>query len=264
MFFELSKIFWTIFAPLNILCICLFFSLFIPLFVRGGGGKALRNIVILLLLAGILPIGHDSLTFLENRFEKPKDMPAKVDGVILLGGAVSSELSHMRQEPVIGENGARLFAFMQLARQYPQARLVITGGSGSLFDQEHKEADYVKELFLSLGLRGRRVIYEPEARNTHENARFVREIVTNSSSETWLIVTSAYHMPRSIGAFRKEGIYPIAYPVGYLTSGEYHYVPRDFNVLNQYRYLHTALKEYIGNIAYYIGQKSNSLMPRQQ
>ena len=263
MFFSLSKIFWAVMSPLNILGICFVLVLILSVLRQKIYIKALCFLSAVFLFFGVMPVGHDALTFLENRFSKPQEMPRQVDGIILLGGAISTDLSYARGETVVGDSGGRLLTFLQLAKRYPSAKLIATGGSGSLFSQDIKEADYVQELFESLKVDGGRIIYERESRNTYENAKFVREQIGASASETWILVTSAYHMPRSIGVFQKQGVYPLPYPSGYRTEGAFHIYPRDFDILEQYGYLNLAVKEYIGNTVYFIGQKSNSLMPGQ-
>jgi uncharacterized SAM-binding protein YcdF (DUF218 family) len=263
MFFSLSKIFWVMISPLNLLGICFVLVIILSAIRQRIYTKILCFFSVIFLFFGVMPVGHDALTFLENRFPKPREMPGQVDGIILLGGAISTELSYARGETVVGHSGGRLLTFLQLAQKYPSAKLIVTGGSGSLLSQDIKEADYARELFESLGIEDGHILYERESRNTFENALFVRDLIGASASQTWIVITSAYHMPRSIGAFQQQGIYPIPYPTAYITDGEFYIYPRDFDILEQYRYLNLALKEYIGNAVYFIGQKSNSLMPGQ-
>ena len=263
MFFSLSKIFWAVMSPLNVLGICFVLVIVFSAIRRKIYAKALCFFSAVFLFFGIMPVGHDALTFLENRFPKPREMPRHVDGIILLGGAISTELSYARGKTVVGNSGGRLLTFLQLAERYPSAKLVVAGGSGGLLSQGIKEADYARELFESLGIEDGRILYERESRNTYENALFVRGLIGTPASRTWILVTSAFHMPRSIGVFQQQGMYPIPYPTAYMTEGDFYFYPRDFDILEQYGYLNFALKEYIGNTVYFIGQKSNSLMPGQ-
>ena len=103
--------------------------------------------------------------------------------------------------------------------RYPNARIVFTGGSANLISNDAKEADYAAEIFESLGIPKSRLIMERASRNTYENAEFTKELVAPKPGERWLLVTSAFHMPRSIGLFRKAGFAVEAYPVDWRVGG---------------------------------------------
>ena len=119
-------------------------------------------------------------------------------------------------------NGAveRLTAFADLADRYPDAKLVFTGGSGALTDQSLKEADFAAPVLLRMGVALDRVIFESQSRNTAENASMTREILASAPRGTWILVTSAFHMPRAVGVFRENGWQVFPYPVDYITRRE--------------------------------------------
>lgn len=106
-----------------------------------------------------------------------------------------------------------------LARRYPQARLVFTGGSGNLGGGSPSESEIVGRYADPMGLPRTRLILEDRSRNTRENAAFTADMVKPKPGERWLLVTSAWHMPRAIGCFRQAGFAVIAYPVDYRTGG---------------------------------------------
>jgi uncharacterized SAM-binding protein YcdF (DUF218 family) len=255
LFFIVSKIFWLIAAPLNLIALLLILAATALRLWKGAAQRFLYAIIAIFLFFGIFPVGHDALVALEMKYSKPDTLPDKVDGIIVLGGAISAENSLAHGEPVIGANGARLFAFLELARLYPEARLVFTGGSGRLTSQNAKEADYAQTLLGNTGLNTARIIFERNSRNTYENARFSKKLAQPRQSENWILITSAFHMPRSMAVFQGQGWNVIPWPVGYLTDGSYHIYPRSFNVSSQYAFAETAFREYIGSIVYTVTGK---------
>ena len=207
----------------------------------------------------VLPIGSWLLSTLENRFPTMNEMPEDVDGIIILGGSISPGLSQMRGQPQVSGDAERLFAAVELANLYPAARVLFTGGSGSLANQALLEAPIAAQILGSLGLTNDRLELEIRSRNTYENATYSYEMVTPRDAETWLLVTSARHMPRAMGAFRAAGWPVTAYPSGYLTEPEWH-----FNLnwgLAGLSVLRMALKEWIGLVVYRVLDRSNSMFP---
>lgn len=96
---------------------------------------------------------------------------------------------------------------------------MFSGGSGVLGHQEPKEAHYVAPVFARLGLDPTRIVFEDRSRNTAENAQLSKKKMNPTAGENWLLVTSAFHMPRAVGSFRKVGWPVIPYPVDYNTTG---------------------------------------------
>lgn len=167
-----------------------------------------------LLAVLVLPVQHWALLPLEDRF--PRNLPPPhVDGIVVLGGALKAFVTAERGIPSLNEAAERMTELVALARRYPQAKLVFTGGDASILPGGMREADIARQLFTDLGVPSERVIYESEARNTYENAILVSRLVKPLPGETWLLVTSASHMPRAMGAFRRVGWSPMAWPVAY-------------------------------------------------
>ena len=129
--------------------------------------------------------------------------------------------SAARGVAVFGSAVDRIIAGAALARRYPMARIVYSGGNANLVsDDTGEEADYVVALFESLGMSRDRLILERRARNTFENAEFSKVLGEPKRGERWLLVTSANHMPRSVGLFRKAGFAVEPYPVNWYTGGQ--------------------------------------------
>lgn len=188
--------------------------------------RRMRVLAFLLLTLGfgglvtfaVTPAGVWMLRPLEDRFPRPDPMPTKVTGIILLGGAIDLPVSLGRHVTALNIRGDRLLAFLQLARRYPDARLIFTGGNASPFGGKGSEAQVARRLFLSLGISPRRLEFESRSRNTRENALFTYRLVNPKPGQVWLLVTSAADMPRAVGCFRAIG-WPavVPYPVDYHT-----------------------------------------------
>src|SRR5262249_4377809 len=140
-------------------------------------------------------------------------------GLVVLGGAVTPDVSALRNEVALNEAAERMTVAVELVRKYPQARLLFSGGNGELFASGATEAEVALRLFESLGVPRERILLEDRSRNTVENAVFSKSIVNPQPGERWVLVTSAYHMPRAVGVFRKAGFAVEAFPVDYRTRG---------------------------------------------
>jgi uncharacterized SAM-binding protein YcdF (DUF218 family) len=216
--------------------------------------------VFALALGALTPLGALLLRPLEDRFpQPPADMLAPT-GIIVLGGAIDSDKSEARGQPWLNADAARMTTAVELVRRYPAARLVFTGGWG-LLGEGPAEAIGAKKLWLSLGVPAERMSFEDKSRNTWENAVFTRDLVKPKKGETWLLVTSAWHMPRSVGIFRRIGFDVVPYPVAYRTFGD----ERDFwlvpTMIDRVLMLDCSVREWIGLLAYRLAGKTDTLFP---
>lgn len=165
------------------------------------------------LVLWVVPLGSWWLHALETTFPQP-ELPARIDGIVVLGGDVDSGLVKRVGAFASGAGGMpRLTATAALARRHPNARIVFTGGSGALFAPEDRDADAARPLFETLGVPAGRIVFEDRSRNTFENAVESFRLVQPKPGETWVLVTSAFHMPRSVGCFRRAGWRVLAFPV---------------------------------------------------
>ena len=150
--------------------------------------------------------------------------------------------------------------FVRLARRYPNATLVFTGGSGNPLDQTHREADAAGPVLEEMGIPKARLELERNSRNTHENAVLTRKLLGDRAKGRWILVTSAWHMPRAMGAFRKAGWDVVAYPVDYRTHRAHRWITfqapqRALGSLGR------ALHEWAGLTWYHLMGRSDSLFP---
>lgn len=259
MTFFASKLFWWTANPANILlallcigCVALWTGR------RRLGLSCVALVTLVGLTVTFLPVGSWLLLPLENRF-RATTLPAKVDGIIVLGGSINPVLSAERAQPVVTDSAERLFAFLELARRYPSAKLLFTGGSASVLEGGAREADVARTIFAGVGLDLSRVRFERDSRNTYENAVDSKRLVAPQPGETWVLITSAYHMPRSVGCFRQQGWAVIPYPVDYGTAPDGD--PPTFSLLDGLNGVHWALREWIGLAFYYVAGRTDALFP---
>ena len=180
---------------------------------------------------------------------------------MLFRSAISPELSIARGAADLNEAAERVTAAAALARSYPAARIVYSGGNGRLARRGGVEADIAADLFDAIGLPRARVMVEGRSRNTVENAEFSKALASPRPGERWLLVTSAYHMPRAVGLFRQAGFPVEAYPVDWRTAGGDHvWMPFD-SVGAGLRRTDTAVREWTGLAAYYLSGKTPALFP---
>jgi uncharacterized SAM-binding protein YcdF (DUF218 family) len=262
MFFAASKVLWFLAAPMNLL---LFVALIGVALCWGSHARLGRMVaavaVGLLILICIAPLGAWIIAPLEDRFPPPSAELAAPYGIIVLGGAIDAELGQARGEVILADAGSRITEAASLARRFPGARLVFSGGSGSLMSGDPPEAEEAGKLFAALGIDPGRIVLEDRSRNTQENAQFTRDMVHPEPSQSWLLVTSAYHMPRSMGLFRKAGFHVTAYPVDYRSFGGGGDWRVNHETWRNLRRFDLAVHEWVGLVAYRLSGKIDSFFP---
>ena len=262
-FFWLSKGVWTLIAPDSLLVLLLL--LVWILLARGAivWAKRLLGIVVsVLVVLSFLPVGEWLLYPLESRFATNPALPANVTGVIVLGGAEDALRSSVWQQAETNESAERFLASLSLARRFPQAKLLFTSGSGSVLDQAHKGASVAQLIYAENGLDPSRLVFESQSRNTTENAVLSKALVKPASGEVWILVTSAFHMPRSVGIFCRIGWPVIPFPVDH-QSLPGHMIRADASLIGNLQKISTAVHEWLGLLAYYLTGKSSALFPEE-
>ena len=263
MFFILSKTVAFLFLPSNLLILLGLAGVALMATHRKRAGACMAAAsLVLLATAGFLPVGGLLIHALESRFPPRDASHSTPDGIVVLGGAIESELSREYGEPVVGGDSSRIFALAKLARAYPSARIVYSGGDASLSGDHPPEADFVYPLLDNFGIPRSRVTLETRSRNTAENAAYVKELINPKPGDRWLLVTSAHHMPRAVGCFRKVGFAVEAYPVGWRTrrtSGPIW----SRSLSNGLARLDTAAYEWLGLISYWATGKTTEFLPSQ-
>lgn len=213
-----------------------------------------------ILVLSVLPVGDFMIARLENRFPVVHQLPKPFDGIIVLGGTINQFMTRARGQPALSDGAERLTEFVALARAHPDARLVFTGGSGALTRQDVKEAEAARLFFAQMGLDTKRVVFESRSRNTFENAVYTKELVKPEPGERWVLITSAMHMPRAVGTFRKAGWSTIPYPVDYRTNWPVAY-SLGFHLTSGLAAFQTGLREWMGLAAYRMMGRTDELFP---
>lgn len=262
MSFLFGKIAWWLIRPGNFLLLLLALGLLLRGLGHRATGRLCTTVAIVSFFAiAVLPIGPWFLSPLEARFPQPT-LPQSVDGIIVLGGAIDPVRSEDRQQLVTNGSVERLLAFADLARRYPNAKLIFTGGTGSVVDSKSREADWLIRLLPILGPAESRVMLERELRNTFENAAYSKALAKPAPGEAWVLITSAVHMPRSVGVFRAQAWPVIAYPVDYQTLARPIAGGFEFDFLHGLSAMDAVAYEWIGLIYYYARGWSDALYPK--
>jgi uncharacterized SAM-binding protein YcdF (DUF218 family) len=262
MFFYLSKILGFFAIPSNsVIVIGIAGTLLLTTrFARAGRRLTVGSLVVLAII-GLSPIGNALIIPLEERFPPWDQAHGAPDGIVVLGGAISPDVSAARTEPALNEAAERMTAVVELARRFPNMRILFSGGVGELISSAPPEAQFALAQFERLGISRERIVAEDKSRNTVENAVFSLQLAKPNRGERWLLVTSAYHMPRAIGVFRKAGFPVEAYPVDWRTRGSED-VLRPFPTLGDgLRRTDTAMREWVGLAIYWLSGRSSELFP---
>jgi uncharacterized SAM-binding protein YcdF (DUF218 family) len=262
MFFVLSKIFWFFAQPLNfaIFLLALGLLLVAARWRRSGLGAMLAALLVLTVSAWT-SLGALMLNPLEERFARPAALPERIDGIVVLGGGFEGAINLARGGYELNSGGDRFVETAVLARRYPEAKVLVSGGSGALVLEGEGDADTAPRLLEALGVARDRLILENRSRNTEENARFSYEMVQPQPDETWLLVTSAFHMPRAMGLFRKADFAVIPWPSDYRTSGEEGVGLFRDNAADSLQNTTMAIREWIGLVAYRLSGRIDALVP---
>jgi uncharacterized SAM-binding protein YcdF (DUF218 family) len=220
MYYALSKLLWFFATPSNLVLALVVAG---ALMVRSGAARLGKGLValgaVLFVVLGLSPLPNWLLLPLEQRFPVWRDDGRPLAAIVVLGGAIETGPSDARGQLALNEAAERMIAMADLARRFPGLPIVFTGGAGSPVDGEITEADVTEPHLGEFGLARDRIRFERRSRNTVENARFTRDLLDLKPGDRVLLVTSAFHMPRSIGLFRGEGYDVVAYPVDFRTRG---------------------------------------------
>jgi uncharacterized SAM-binding protein YcdF (DUF218 family) len=276
-FFVLAKVLWFLLQPS---------SLMIGAVIAGGALAATRwcrlgrgllwGGGVALLICGLTPLGDVLVRPLEDRFpradiggsetgepgtaaERPVKRP--VIGIIVLGGSEDGHAADAPQLAALNEAAERYTEAVALARRLPQARLVFSGGSGALVVAGPQEAEVAGRLFEALGVPRHRMTLEAKSRDTFENAQFTARIVNPKPGERWLLVTSAWHMPRAMGCFRRAGFAVEAWPVDYRTPRRLDPLRFHNSIPEGLKRIDVVMREYVGLVAYHAAGRTDALWP---
>jgi uncharacterized SAM-binding protein YcdF (DUF218 family) len=265
MFYALSKLLGFLLLPSSLIVLMIASGLLLQ------GSEGWRRIglrlsasgLALLVVAGLSPVANWSVLPLEERFApapgaKP---PRDIAGIIILGGFEDGRLSAARGGLALNEAGERITEAVRIAHATPGARVVFTGGVAGMLTSSAPAGEAVRRFLLDLGIAPERILIEGASRTTWENAVLTRDLVKPRPGERWLLVTSAFHMPRSVGTFRKAGFDVTPWPVDFRTVGIEDGTRLHERLSDGLRRLDEASKEWIGLLAYWASGRSSALWP---
>jgi uncharacterized SAM-binding protein YcdF (DUF218 family) len=260
MFFYGSKILFLLIQP-SLVCLGLLTAglLFGRQRLAFGGLLALLTI-------GFSPLGNVLTLPLEARFARPTladidKIADRISGIIILGGFEDAYVTNGRRLLSLNEAAERLTEAMVLARRVPKARVVFSGGSDSVLDAVPSVAPEVAEFLVASGIAANRLVLEAHSRNTRENATMTYDLVKPKPGERWVLVTSAFHMPRSVGLFRAAGFDVVAWPVDYRTGGSADVFRPMYRLDEGVKRVDMIVKEYVGLLVYRLRGWTAAVLP---
>jgi uncharacterized SAM-binding protein YcdF (DUF218 family) len=197
------------------------------------------------------PLPEAIIRELESRYSEfaPDAKLEGYVGMVVLGGGLESgraQLAHV--QPMLNDAAERMTVTVAALRYNPTLQVLFTGGEGALMGIGQTEAERAKLFFDSLGVPATQVRYESASRNTYENAVLSAQLPGVDPTQRWLLVTSAWHMPRSMATFQKAGWNVTAYPVDFRTGDSSNWL--DFSMAGGAAQWQLALHELVGLLAY--------------
>lgn len=263
--YYIAKLFWGVSRPgmLLLVLLALGLALLATRFQRTAKGLLIAALA-LLVVGGILPLSNWLILPLEQRFQRADLGERPIDGIVVLGGGELANVAAARGVHGLVDAGERITEAAALARKYPAAKVVYSGGVTEILRRPVNIADAGGAMLRDLGVSDDRLILERAARNTWENARLTRDLVQPKPGERWVVITSAWHMPRAIGNFRKAGFEVEPWPVDYRTTGwdaRWSLMREPVEGLGQ---LDVAIKEWVGLVFNWLSGRSDALFPAPQ
>jgi uncharacterized SAM-binding protein YcdF (DUF218 family) len=260
--FHVSRLFWLLVQPLSLAFFLVTFGCVALIL-----GFRKSGVTLSVLASGILFVtlftttGDVALQALEERFPKPGRDPERVSCMIVLGGAFSSQVNTARGGIEMNQSADRFVETLRLALAYPQAKILISGGDGSFSGTYEGDGVTAERFFPAFGVSTDRLLRDTTSRNTAENVENTRALLASAGLSDCLLITSAFHMPRSIGLMRKTGLSVIPWSTDYRTDGKTRLgIDLTQPTLNAQQTA-TALREWIGLVAYRLMGRTDALLP---
>lgn len=202
------------------------------------------------MLLTCFPVGEWLLYPLETKFKTNPDLPKQIDGVIVLSGGEEAVLARIWNQIEFDRAVERDIYFLKLMREYPNATFVFSGGGGA----ESKK--YSRTLLLQFakifGLDENKIQFELESTTTMESVKNLHGLIKPKSTQMWVVITSAWHMPRAKLLFDHYGWEIIPFPVDHL-SHKHELYRFEINFSDHLELFKIAVKEWIGIIVYQSG-----------
>lgn len=217
--FAFGKVFWIVAQPLTVSLILMILG-FLALLAGRRRVSGFFSLLACALLSTVLftSLGAWGLQALEARHPRPALTTAPAC-MIVLGGAFDLEVTAGRGGMEMNQSADRFIEAARLARLYPQARILVSGGDGSFSGDYKGDADLSPAFFEAMGVNPARIIREAASRNTAENVGETKTLLDANGLSDCLLITSAYHMPRAKALFAARGLAVVPWPSDYRSSG---------------------------------------------
>lgn len=248
MFFSVSKILAPLSAPLTYIALLMFVALVFYRYARIGK-ICLIGALFLLFVFGTSPVPNLMMQMLETQYTSNEPLP-HVNAVIVLSGALDLRKSSSDYLE-FGPGVERILEGIRLFKEGYGDVLLISGGSGDLYDQTKSEAILLRQFAIDLGVPEHSILIEPDSRNTYENAVNTKILMEQQGFSTSILVTTASHLPRAMGCFKKAGLEPLPYPVDFHSDPNPEYHLLDFLPdVGSFVQTSISIHEYLGILAY--------------
>ncbi len=265
MFFVLSKTFWFFAQPSSLIAAAIIVGLLLarrPAWCNVGNRLAWSGLA-LLLFAGLGPLSNMVVLPLEQRFPaRHGHLPAgPIAGIIVLGGYEDGRTTEARGTLTLNEAAERITETAVVAHRMPGVPVIISGGSGAILLEDKAAATAIGDFLQSIGIAASRIRLEDKSKTTYENAMFTRALIQPKPGDRWILITSAAHMPRSVGAFRHQGFDVIPWPADFRTKDAGDAI-RPFGSLPMgLKRLDEATMEWVGLVAYRMLGRTSAVFP---
>lgn len=261
MFPYFTRILWMVAQPVSIVALLMLLGLLLLWAKRRRlAATALILATLSLALFSFTTFAYVLIAPLESRFVRPAE-PARIDGIVVLGGAMDTRVNTVRQGWELKRSGDRFVETLRLALRHPEARILIAGAGSILTPGEVSEAEAGARFFTDFGIARERLVLENQSRNTEENAVNAKAVGQPKPGETWLLVTSAFHMPRSMGLFRRAGFSVIPWPTDYMAPGNESLGLKFDEASENLAISNIALREWVGLAGYYLTGRIDEIVP---
>jgi uncharacterized SAM-binding protein YcdF (DUF218 family) len=213
-----------------------------------------------LLVFAILPTAHLLGQTLELRFPQP-ELPARITGIILLSGAERPRATRVYGQPQLNWAAARYTTALRLSARHPEATLVFSGGPAVDPKTGRPGQTWVaRQLLGELGRDPAGIRYDERSIDTCDNAANTRALVQPRAGETWVLVTSAIHMPRAMACFRAVGWEVVPQPADY-KSMRPEFGAGALSATTNLGVFDTALHEWLGLAFYRMTGRTQQFFP---
>jgi uncharacterized SAM-binding protein YcdF (DUF218 family) len=203
------------------------------------------------IISAVMPTGSYLNYLLEKNYHSINYLPAKIDGILILSGATNPYLTKEHNQISLNGSVERLTESIILVKKYPDAKIIFSGGSGSLKYPDLNHTLVAKKFFNTMGINSNKIYYDNKSRNTYENILFAKKIANPKKNEKWLLVTSASHFSRSLGVAEKLEWKLIPYAVDFNKPKKFSW-KFSIDLLSNLSEFEKASHEWIGLIAYYL------------